>query len=391
MTNTCKVLIITDTYVGIPGGSERHLYNFLSGLSDNYTATAYQLIPSGNPMLLDGAFLNKINVRLQSHPLTKILSINYLILIYKLLAHIKSNNIDVIISYHEKSDITNYIIKNILGQRIVSISSKRDLGFKLTGRLRAVIQYITKKFDAITAPSNSIKDWLISDFMSDADKIHVIKNGVDFTNYQVTTVDQRNQNKARLNMPKTKKLMTSVACLKPIKGHEYLIQAFSEFKQSCKGDWCLVLIGDGELRSELESQAACLGVKDDVHFMGYQTNVSDWLSISDLVVSATLSEGLSNALIEGCAAGCPVIATNVGGNPEIITDGYNGLLVESKSATQLSDAMLKLAGDPELIQVMGEHSRQKALLEFSNPIMVAALEALYLQFKNSKEMKLARI
>ncbi len=377
MSNTCKLLIITDTYVGVPGGSERHLYNFLSGLSSKFEATALQLIPTGNPMLKDGEFRGKTNVTLSSHPMAQILSLNYFVLLYKLVRFIRTNKIDLVISYHEKSDITNFIIKKCFGKGIISISSKRDLGFKLTGLLRKIIKYITPKFDAITAPSNSIKHWLVVDFKLDKEKIFVIKNGVDLASYPSVTDKEIQLLKNRLDMASYSKIMTSVGCLKPIKGHQYLLKAFSTFKAQSVEDWCLVLIGDGELRPELQCQAHRLGIQDHVLFLGYQKNVPEWLLVSDLMVSATLSEGLSNALIEGCAAGCPIIATNVGGNPEIITNGYNGLLVEPENSEEISEALLMLDGSNGLFSSMASNSRIKAITEFTNFSMVDSLEALY--------------
>jgi glycosyltransferase involved in cell wall biosynthesis len=384
MKNTCKLLIITDTYVGIPGGSERHLYNFLSGLSDNFKVDVFQLIPTGNPMLEDGEFRGRSNILLNSHPLSRVLSFNFVRLLYKLVFKIWSGDINVVISYHEKSDITNFVIKMLFSQRVISISSKRDLGLKLVGRLRKVIKYITPKFDAITAPSNSIKNWLIKDFGLDEKTIHVIKNGVDLSGYSAITYKETQEIKKDLNISPTSKFMTSVACLKPVKGHKFLLQAFSAFKKQSKDDWCLLLIGDGELRQTLEHQVDLLQIKESVIFLGYQDNIPDWLMVSDLMVTATLSEGLSNALIEGCAAGCPIIATNVGGNPEIITDGFNGLLVEPENPQKMAELIMSLSVSTDLCKTMSVNSRNKALLEFSNLNMVDSLEALYISYINEK-------
>jgi glycosyltransferase involved in cell wall biosynthesis len=384
MKNTCKLLIITDTYVGIPGGSERHLYNFLSGLSDNFKVDVFQLIPTSNPMLEDGEFRGRSNILLNSHPLSRVLSFNFVRLLYKLVFKIWSGDINVVISYHEKSDITNFVIKMLFSQRVISISSKRDLGLKLVGRLRKVIKYITPKFDAITAPSNSIKNWLIKDFGLDEKTIHVIKNGVDLSGYSAITYKETQEIKKDLNISPTSKFMTSVACLKPVKGHKFLLQAFSAFKKQSKDDWCLLLIGDGELRQTLEHQVDLLQIKESVIFLGYQDNIPDWLMVSDLMVTATLSEGLSNALIEGCAAGCPIIATNVGGNPEIITDGFNGLLVEPENPQKMAELIMSLSVSTDLCKTMSVNSRNKALLEFSNLNMVDSLEALYISYMNEK-------
>lgn len=384
MKETCKIVIITDTYVGMPGGSERHLFNFLSGISDEFEVDVYQFLPAGNPMLEDGPIVKEGHVVLHSRPITRILSISYFIFLATLIFHIKVKKIDIVVSYHEKSEITNYLMKLIFGDRITSITSKRDLGFKLKGRLLNIIRYINTTFDGFTAPSSSIKNWLIKDFNVSESKIHVVNNGVDLSSYAPIKEEELVAVRNKLGVKSDQKLMTCVGCLKPVKGHKYLISAFAEFLNIYKGQWKLILLGDGELRQELEKQAMELGISENICFLGYQTNVHEWLSISNIVISATLSEGLSNALIEGCAAGCPVIATNVGGNPEIVSNGVNGILVEPENKSQLLKAMLTLVGDETLLAAMGNNAREKALTNFSNLRMINSLESIYKDYKNKR-------
>jgi len=368
----------------MPGGSERHLFNFLSGISDEFEVDVYQFLPAGNPMLEDGPIVKEGHVVLHSRPITRILSISYFIFLATLIFHIKVKKIDIVVSYHEKSEITNYLMKLIFGDRITSITSKRDLGFKLKGRLLNIIRYINTTFDGFTAPSSSIKNWLIKDFNVSESKIHVVNNGVDLSSYAPIKEEELVAVRNKLGVKSDQKLMTCVGCLKPVKGHKYLISAFAEFLNIYKSQWKLILLGDGELRQELEKQAMELGISENICFLGYQTNVHEWLSISNIVISATLSEGLSNALIEGCAAGCPVIATNVGGNPEIVSNGVNGILVEPENKSQLLKAMLTLVGDETLLAAMGNNAREKALTNFSNLRMINSLESIYKDYKNKR-------
>ena len=384
MNEKCKILIITDTYVGIPGGSERHLYNFLSGVPNGFEIDVFQFIPSKNPMLNDGQFLSNPNIHLYSRPLTKIFSFNYFKIVLELFFRIFLDRPDFIVSYHEKSEITNYLISLIYGRKVISISSKRDQGFKLSGRLKGMIQFITPKFDYITAPSNSIKNWLIEDYNVDADKVSVINNGVDLSKFPSISELDKQTIKSKLGINEETNIMTIVACLKPVKGHQYLINGFSDFIKQSKDDWKLILIGDGELRQSLESQVNALDLKNNVRFMGYQNNVHEWLLASDIALSSSLSEGLSNALIEACAASCPIIATKVGGNPEVVVDGHNGFLVKAKDSESIKESMLILAGDIKLRKVMSMNARHKAITDFSNEAMVNALAYFYLKAKNIK-------
>lgn len=385
MKDKKRVLIITDTYVGIPGGSERHLYNFFNGVSDRFNIIAVQLIPSLNPMLPDGYFLGRENIQLISRPIAKLLGISALKLLNELIHVIRTNDIQVVVSYHEKSDLFNCVLKLLFGKRIVSISSKRDMGFKLSSRLHWLMKKILPVFDGISCPSKSIKQLLISDFCAEEDKVFVINNGVELEHYLDSKAFDRISFIQSLSLPGDHSFISIVGCLKPIKGHKYLIQGFAQFlsKIDKQQKWTLLVLGEGELETELKALTQSLGIEENVIFAGYQTNIHEWLKLSDIAVSASLSEGLSNALVEACAAGCAIVATKVGGNPEIISNGKNGILVEEESAKQIALALLTLAENKELASELRDNAKTKAKLAFSNTIMVDRLEQLYLGTKAS--------
>lgn len=379
MNDKKRILIITDTYIGIPGGSERHLYNFCKGVSDHFDIHAYQLIPTYNPMIEDGPFFGRENITLYSKPITSLFSFSSLKVIFELVYLMRSKKIQMVISYHEKSDILNFVLKCIFSRRIASITSKRDMGFKLTGRLRWLMKKILPSFDGITCPSNSIKELLISEFSAREDKVCIINNGVELEHY----LDQGEKNREllikRLSLPNNYHFITVVGCLKEVKGHSYLIDGFADFltQKGTDKNWMLLVLGEGELEVELFNQAQSLDIDENIMFTGYQNNVHDWLKVSDIVISSSLSEGLSNALIEACAAGCAIIATSVGGNPEVVTNGENGLLIEAKSASSISVALSRLAQNEALTKRMGQNSRLRAKKSFSNTAMVEKLEQYY--------------
>lgn len=384
MKDLKNVLIITDTYVGRPGGSERHLHNFLTSVSDDFHVDVIQMIPSGNPMLADGPLVERPNVTLYSRPLINVKSKSMINLIIELWLLIRSNNIKLVVSYHEKSDIVNFILKILPGISFETVSSKRDMGFKLEGTLKRLMHIITPKLKNITAPSQSIVNQMVEEYRVSESNAHVIPNGVHLATYNVTTDANRIVLKEGLGLDKDVKIMTSVGWLKPVKGHQYLLEAFSLFIKQNSQKWMLVLLGEGELEKELKEQAVRLCISDYVIFAGFQDNVQDWLGASDLMVSATLSEGLSNALIEATATGLPIVATNVGGNPEVVEHGFNGLLVDKENSLALSTAMDKIVSNNEDYIEMCKNSRIKAERDFSNDTMVSRLEHLYEQLIGSR-------
>lgn len=382
MSEKCRIVILTDTYVGTPGGSERHLHNFLSSISTDFEVDAVQMSPSGNPMLADGALSNKEHVCLYSRPVSNVRSIATLKLIFELWLLIRKKNVDIVVSYHEKSDIINFILKYLPGTKIKTVTSKRDMGFKLTANLKKIMQFVTPRLENITAPSKSIAKQMVKEYSTDVNTTHVINNGVDLSIYGVASSEKKASLRLQLNLPVASKIISVVGSLKPIKGHKYLIEAFSNCKIPEAKGWKLILLGSGELEDELKRQAQDAGIADRVMFAGFQGNIQDWLGASDLVVSSSLSEGLSNALVEATASGLPVVATDVGGNPEVVENMFNGLLVKAGSAECLASAIIKIMTNKGLYSEMCLNARRKAEDNFSNLVMVHKLEELYRSLKH---------
>ncbi len=384
MSKKCKLLILTDTRVGVPGGSERHLLNFLTNMSSDFTAKVFQLNPGGNKLFKEGCFEPNNNVELYLRPLETLKSLTtyrLLIELYKLCLNEKP---DIVISYHEKSDLINYFLSKMPLMNHKTVSSKRDMGLKLTGKLGYVMSRVNPSFDAITAPSKSVIEQAIDQFGAIEKKSYVVENGVDLSRYKQLDSTKRNELRVKLGLPINKKIVITVGWLREGKGHEYLINGLAKLDRV--EDWFLVLLGEGPDLARLEKIAAENQLSDQVLFAGMQRNVDEWLSVSDVAVSASLSEGLSNALVEATASSLPIIATNVGGNPEVVEDGFNGFLVKERSASSIEIAFNKLKFKDVIIE-MGANSRKKSEQTFSIEKMVTRLEDIYLRLSGVENEK----
>ncbi len=170
-------------------------------------------------------------------------------------------------------------------------------------------------------------------------------------------------------------LVACVAGLRPQKNHPLLLEGFvstaARYPQAQ-----LLLAGGGEQR-ELASLAARLGISERVHFLGVRSDVPDLLAASDLFVLASHYEGNPMSVMEAMAAGLPVVASRVGGVPELVTDGREGLLLSSLDGQSLASALNDLVGDESKRRRMGEASRLRARRSFDVSHMVAGYEALY--------------
>jgi glycosyltransferase involved in cell wall biosynthesis len=166
------------------------------------------------------------------------------------------------------------------------------------------------------------------------------------------------------------------AGLRPVQGHEHLLAALALLKPSYPGLRCL-LTGDGPRRQDLEELTRRLGLEEHVVFLGWQGNVASLLDQVDLFVLSSTSEGQSNAILEAMAAGLPVVATDVGGNPDTVESGETGLLAPPGSPERLAEALGELLADPARAHALGVNGRARVERLFSARTMARRLEDLY--------------
>ena len=180
------------------------------------------------------------------------------------------------------------------------------------------------------------------------------------------------------------RMIACVARLEYQKGIDVLLHGWGRMI-STRHEWQmpfipkLRLVGDGTLRPQFERMAAELKISDSVEFLGLRSDVVDLLRQSWGFVLPSRNEGMPNALLEAMACGLPCIATRVSGSEDIISDGVNGILVESEQPVQMADALRRLIGDTELAQRLGREARVTVVREHQLAQMVERCLALYRQ------------
>jgi glycosyltransferase involved in cell wall biosynthesis len=183
-----------------------------------------------------------------------------------------------------------------------------------------------------------------------ADRIQVIPNGIDAPKYE--TVTDRAALKARLGLDPKRRYVICVARFHPVKDHRTLIAAFAQVAAQVE-DVDLLLVGDGELRSPIEAQVRELGVNGRVQLLGIRRDVADLLRASDVFALTSVSEAASITLLEAMGAGLPVVVTAVGGNPELVRDGSDGMLAPRGDANAIATAIHRILGDDVLARTFG--------------------------------------
>jgi glycosyltransferase involved in cell wall biosynthesis len=177
------------------------------------------------------------------------------------------------------------------------------------------------------------------------------------------------------HLPSGVPVVGSVTRFYPVKGTSFLLDAFARILRTMPESY-LLLVGDGPERATLEAQARSLGIQGRVIFAGFREDIEEHLRLFNVAVLPSLREGLPLAGIEALSAGVPLVASRVGGLPELVADGRTGLLVEAGDAAAIADAVLRILQDPELEKYL----RTQSLIEarrFSMETFVTRMERTY--------------
>jgi glycosyltransferase involved in cell wall biosynthesis len=207
-------------------------------------------------------------------------------------------------------------------------------------------------------------------------RIRVIHNGLPSLPPHPMGAHDRAQTLAAFALDPSHAHIVAVGNLRRVKRHDVFIRSAARVLRRYERVRFLV-VGDGVLRDELSALAKAEGVSHAVVFLGRQAEVLRLLLACDVGVLCSDSESQSNAIIEYLAAGLPVVCTNVGGNPELVTDGANGFLVPAGDCDAVAERILELLTDRALAMRMGAESRRIAGASFSPEAMVARTSDYY--------------
>lgn len=209
-----------------------------------------------------------------------------------------------------------------------------------------------------------------------ASRVVTVTNFVDDNAFATVPEEDGRKLRASLGVPSGALVVGIVANLRPVKDIGTLVRAIA----GIAGRWPalhLVVIGTGARRQDLVALAAESGIADRVHFPGYLANDPNLHQLFDVSVLCSVREGFPNTLVEAMAAGRPIVATSVGGIPDAVRDGDNGLLVPPSDPRALGAALERLLGDPALRARLGSAGRERAEREFRTAHVIPRLERVY--------------
>jgi glycosyltransferase involved in cell wall biosynthesis len=308
-------------------------------------------------------------------PLTSFYDVNFARQLRRFCALLKRERIQIIQTHDFYTNIFGMAAARIAGIP-VRIAAKRET--EMRTRAQAFIE--RRAF----GPANvvAVNSRRVRDFLKDAGinigKIEVVYNGIDPTRFENRPVD-RTRLLADLGISSKPggRLVTIVANVQdPVKNHEMLLRSASAVA-SQYADTAFVIAGEGERLEMLKGLAQILGLNGRTLFLGSCRRIPELLSLSEICVLTSRSEGFSNSILEYMAAGKPVVATDVGGASEAIVEGETGYLVPSDDDTALADRIGLLLADPELARNMGDAGRRRVELEFSTEKQLERTLSIY--------------
>jgi glycosyltransferase involved in cell wall biosynthesis len=290
----------------------------------------------------------------------------------RLALYIRRNRIQIVHTYGFYPNVFAVPAARIAGASIV-VASIRDRGDILTPAQRRIQKWACRFADWVLVNAEAIRDTLIEQGYR-PDNIVVIRNGIVLSRFGKR--EKGASLRRELGLPPSAPLVVVFSRLNRMKGVEYFLDAAALLAPRFPAVRFLI-VGDGGGRKELEAHAGNLGLAERVIFTGFRKDVPDLIPEAAVSVLPSLSEGLSNSLLESMASGVPVVAARVGGNPEIVEHEVSGFLVPARDSAALADAVGSLLEDPQLAARMGEAGRRRVAELFSMERSLGEVERFY--------------
>ncbi len=301
--------------------------------------------------------------------------------IYWLVRLMQRAEIKIVHTHMYASSISGIVAAKLAGVPII-ITHMHALHEWRTKQRIWIAAKLFNRADKVVAVSNVIKQGLVEKLHLEPQKIVTIHNGIDLNGFS-KPVDVDRQ-KEKLGLEKDELVFGAIGRLVRFKGFSYLLEAVKIINSQLP-NFKLVIVGGGELEQELKQKAQALGITDKVIFTGRQDNVLPFLAIFDIMVISSITEGFGIAALEAMAMGKAVVASRVGGIPEVVEDGVSGLLVPPEKPAALAEAIIKLIENPGLRETMGQAGRIRVEKFFSIQRVFEQTVTLYQNLLKTKE------
>jgi glycosyltransferase involved in cell wall biosynthesis len=345
------------------GGSERQAVQLVKLLHREATCNIFLAALNKEGILRDE--VEKIGfTEIPEFKLTSFYDLNFARQLQNCVRFLKENKIEIIHTHDFYTNVFGIAAARLAGVP-VKIASKRETGGMRSNLQKRIEKRVFSIADAIVVNAEAVKNYLSGEGVS-PEKIELIYNGIDLERLAPKETDRRKICE-ELNLPADEniKFITLVANLRHAVKNQPMFLRVAQRLYEKFPDAQFVLAGEGELKRDLENLAKELGIAENTHFVGRCAKIPELLCVSFAGVLTSHSEGFSNSILEYMAAKLPVVATNVGGASEAISESETGFLVESNDDAAMANRLSELLQNPEQSKKMGELGRKKVEENFS--------------------------
>lgn len=282
---------------------------------------------------------------------------------------LREQRVDVVHSHEFTTAFYGAAAARILRKPHV-ITMHGGMGFAARRRRRVALRWAFRR-SRVVAVAEPTRRQLAGALGVPASGIEVVPNGIAFQS------GERERVRGELGLGSEERLILAVGNLYPVKGHIVLLQALATMLGGSGPRWQVAIAGRGGEEDALRSFARDHGFADRLHLLGYRADIPDLLAASDIYAMPSLSEGLPMALIEAMSAVRPIVASGVGGIPDVITSGEHGILVPPRDVPALAGALQRLLGSRGEGERLGAAAHRRAAADFGVEVMTDRYEVLY--------------
>jgi len=284
----------------------------------------------------------------------------------------RHQRLDVVHTFLPRGEFVGSVAARIAGVPVL-ICSKRGCHHR-RGAEAIAARISNHLADRVLVNARAVGEFVVTDESCPKEKIAVIENGIDIARFR--PVEESSPFKARLGLAPDRPVVGTVTRARVRKGYEEFLRAAAQVRQH-RPDLQVVVVGQDTREQAPRELVERLGLGPALHLLGLRTDIPDVLAAMDIFVLSSHDEGMSNAVLEAMAAGKAIVATEVGGTPEMIRSGETGLLVPPRQVGPLADAIASLLDNRDRAAEMGKRARRVAEEKFSLDIMVRRNESLY--------------
>ncbi len=297
--------------------------------------------------------------------------VRYISPISRLAGMIRREKPDIVHTHNLVAHTHSAMAARLCGVPVVHTKHGRQLtSFSRAPWLRRYLYGVAAR---IAVVSGDTGESLSSKVRIDSSRMVVVYNGIDTSKFAKA---DRVRSREALGIPESAVVVGAVSRLDPVKDHSTMLKAFARIVGGGR-EHLFLIVGDGPERGRIEDLIGDLGIRDNVIMTGFNEDIPGMLAAMDIYMQPSIAEGLSLTILEAAAAGVPVVSTRVGGTPEIITDGENGVLIEPGDVDALAGVLRRFLEDRKPFEEMAKKARRRIKEVFSIEEMTRNYETIY--------------